>query len=602
LREHYERGLNRLLVRLFTGAGKTSAIAAKLPETFPVLARYGVLFLSHRREILQQAYAVFEASYAGFKWCGIDMGEREATGLEDFVFGSFDALGRLTSNRILKYSRRYFGIVIVDEGHHATKEGTWDNVLNYFGVGSDKTQHIRLPGSNLKPLSVFLTATPQRHDGRPLHPFLDAVAADYDIRYAIREGWLTDIMAYRATFDAFDYDKMSDAEQTDFIIKMWERYAKGMRTLVFARSVDQSALIAGTINKFFAGEGHKAAHVSSRGVFGPDGLEAATENELRECIVDRFGLPYGDPDAIDVCSNRLIFTEGYDNRRIQAIIDNAPTQSQVLYLQKIGRGLRPSQDARVDDHVTARARREAIRKSQKPFLVWLTTYPPAHGLDMPAAVFAVPENIKLDGAMTLAEIVDIIENEEREMPEAPARSLDEFGNINIQLRRVDVWTQTVYNDELKALSPLRWVYNKGTDGQEWIALRIPRNAMATSANEKTPAILQWYGVDGGYRARVITEGGWVDQLGRPVRPTVREFTNVVPDMNSAVQNTDAWLKGRDPLLYAEVQRHGTAPAGEKVKAYLRRNNVPFKDDMLSEETAAILVDNFKIRKKLADVL
>jgi len=299
LREHYERGLNRLLVRLFTGAGKTSAIAAKLPETFPVLARYGVLFLSHRREILQQAYAVFEASYAGFKWCGIDMGEREATGLEDFVFGSFDALGRLTSNRILKYSRRYFGIVIVDEGHHATKEGTWDNVLNYFGVGSDKTQHIRLPGSNLKPLSVFLTATPQRHDGRPLHPFLDAVAADYDIRYAIREGWLTDIMAYRATFDAFDYDKMSDAEQTDFIIKMWERYAKGMRTLVFARSVDQSALIAGTINKFFAGEGHKAAHVSSRGVFGPDGLEAAPpivvivtggEVDLQLVVVDAVAL------------------------------------------------------------------------------------------------------------------------------------------------------------------------------------------------------------------------------------------------------------------------------------------------------------------------
>ena len=94
LQYHYEKGQNRLLAHLFTGGGKTSAIASVLPEKFPHLADHGVLFLSHRREILNQAYHTFRRRWSKEKWIGLEMGEFHATGEEDFIFASVDSIGR----------------------------------------------------------------------------------------------------------------------------------------------------------------------------------------------------------------------------------------------------------------------------------------------------------------------------------------------------------------------------------------------------------------------------------------------------------------------------------------------------------------------------
>lgn len=593
LRDNYEKGLNRLLVRLFTGAGKTSAIAAKLPETFEELAEHGVLFLSHRREILFHAYKTFQRQWAHERWCGIDMGEMHATGLEDFVFGSVDSLGRWTSERIKKHGHRYFGIVIVDEGHHVTSDGTWDNILNYFGVGSDPRQQARLPGTNLKPLSVFLTATPQRADGQGLHPFVDAVAADYDIAYGIREGWLTDIKWFQAEYE-YEYDQLSAEQQVDFLVQTWKRYAKGLRTLAFAKSVDQSHAFAATLaDKLDI----RAAHVSSRGLYGPQDCERPTEAETRGAIVDAFGRPYGAPDAVDILTNRLIFTEGYDNPLIQCILDNAPASHASLFHQKIGRGLRASPDARIDDCVTAAERKEAIRLSEKPYLTFITTYPPNHGISMPAALFDLPQDLKADGRMMVEEVIDLIRNEEEEMPEAPIRELNEFGEIDVKLKRVDIWTQTVYNEELKALSPLRWIL----DG-DYAAIRLPENPFATRPIERTPAIVVWKQAGEGepYSPAVVTEGGWIEALGHPVKPTVTHFQGRHRDLHEAITDFDAWLKKKSPELYATMQRADSGPAPKNKVKWLKRHGVRYKAGVTAE-TAEILIDATKIQKKLSDV-
>ena len=553
-------------------------VAAKLPYSFPELAKHGLVFLSHRREILYQAYRTFKELFKGEKWIGIDMGEREATGFEDFLFISIDSLGRLQSDRILKYKRKHPGIIIVDEAHHAEAEGIWDNVLNYFGVGSDTSQHYRLPGGNLKPLLVFLTATPRPERSIA---FIDAVAAEYGIKYAIREGWACDIKSYRESPRYSDYKDWDADMQVDFLIKGWMDYVQGMRTLVFAKNVAQSKLLASTFNEHnIAVAGH---------------IDAKTNEDERKLLVKGFGLPHGHPDEVQVMTNRLIFTEGYDNRYIQCILDNAPTKAQRTYIQKVGRGLRPAPDADIYSFETAAERREAIRKSSKPYLTYLTTFPLEHSLDMAASVFGVGKEVKSKGALLVNEIIDIIENEEADMPEAPFREAQGISSIDVSLKRVDVWTQTVYNTELITISPLRWISDTN-----WCAILLPVNLVSSKKYEQTPTILFWRKDGEKVTGQTVTIGGWNEDMGHPVKPTVNPLRGEYATLSEAIAATDKAIK-RNPSVAKELHRADSSPASEQIKNYLRRNKVRFNDNKLTTETAILLSDDFKIRKKLTEL-
>src|SRR5690606_36694396 len=98
-------------------------------------------------------------------------------------------------------------------------------------------------------------------------------------------------------------------------------------------------------------------------------VDGTTDKELRQQIIDGFR-----GDEVDVLSNMLVFTEGTDFPGITMIVDNAPTKSAIRRLQKLGRGLRPHPEARVDDYATAAERREAIRRSPKDALKYIATF------------------------------------------------------------------------------------------------------------------------------------------------------------------------------------------------------------------------------------
>ena len=577
LRHAYEMGKNRLGIRLFTGGGKTSGIAAFLPEKFPDLADRGVVFLSHRREILYQAYRTFKRRWGNEKWIGIEMGEYHCTGEEDFIFASVDSIGRWMGNRIGKFRHRYPGIIICDEGHHVALDGTWDNILNFFGVGSDPEQYHTFEDGS-KPLSVFMTATPVRSDGQGLHPFLDEFVVDFDIAYGIREGWLCDIRAYHAELQGDDYSAFDPEQQVDFLIKTWEKWGHGMRTLGFAKNVSQSEMLAATL----ADRGYAAGHV-----------DATTPDELRQEIVRRFALDYGNPEALEFMSNRLIFTEGYDNPLIQSILDNAPTDSQSLYIQKVGRGLRVDPDVDLGSYRTADQRKEAIRTSRKPFLTYITAFPLKHGLDMPATLFGLPKNVDTQAKM-LSEIVDVIQNEEEELPEAPTRDLAGMDSLDIRLKRQDIWTQTVYNEELKALTPLRWIM-----GENHASLRLPTNPWAKGVTERTPIVIHYErGPDDRWHLHRVTEGGWIDQIKRPARAKHQDMDHVEFDIHDGIKKVDRWLQENEPSLYQMMQRDHEGPATARMIDYLKRKKVRANFEALTMETAQILKDAALITPKL----
>jgi superfamily II DNA or RNA helicase len=584
LRENYDAGRTNLLGTMATGMGKTTGIAANVPDTFPELTEHrngegGILFLAHRIEIIRQSYEKFVAMYPD-KWIALEQANNHATGYEDMIFASVDSIGRLMSNRIFKYGKRKFGVVITDEGHHATVDSTWDNILTFFGVGSDRRKRFRLK-SGARPLSLFLTATPERADGKSMAPFIDrcdtetGAAFNYDILYGIRNGWLVDIRAFQAGMRGGDLADLEIEEQVDYLIKTYTKYASGLKTLVFARSVAQSQLLADTLN---AAGLCVAAHV-----------DANTDKEERVRAITSF--KEGGEGSVSMISNRFVYTEGFDEPSIQCIIDNAPTESRSLHIQKLGRGLRPSPDAQVDLYKTPEERRAAIKASSKEALLYLATFDPSiHGITIVGAIWNNRE-INAEGHRVVEEVIDVIELEEAERPERPIRDITAISELDIVLRSVNVWTQTIENDDLKALTPLRWVIDNDN-----ASIFLPVNPSAKSAYERTPVIYRFEKNGEVYEMKRIVVGGWVEELGFPVAARVTSL-GFQKDLNYAIRTFDAKLQVEYPNIYSQMKRGAPSPATAAQLKYMKNHSIKH-GPVVSEETASILIEHFKIQRKL----
>jgi superfamily II DNA or RNA helicase len=141
--DYLEKGINKQLVVLPTGSGKTvifSHIPQIISDSLPMLV------LAHRGELLIQAKDKILRSNPGLD-VQTEKAEDTAELNGDVVVASVPTLGRLDSKRLSKFPKDYFKTIIVDEAHHAAAE-SYRRILDYF-----------------KPkLLLGVTATPQRSD------------------------------------------------------------------------------------------------------------------------------------------------------------------------------------------------------------------------------------------------------------------------------------------------------------------------------------------------------------------------------------------------------------------------------------------------------
>lgn len=566
LRVGYEKGENRQLIHSATGTGKTTTVQ-HLPQRFPELFDgYGMAFMVHRREILFDTAKAFAKAYP-FVSIGIEMGENHATGTEQIVFFSVDSIGRDISTRINKYRRRHFGIFVTDEAHHATPNSIYDNVMGFFGVGSGKRG--RLPNGSL-PLSVLLTATPGREDDKTIRPMFDRVAYTYDARTAVRDGYLVDIMASQAIADAGD----SIEEQVNLLMRILQTHGPGEKTLLFASSVEESEMLANSLNKHGI---LRAAHV-----------DANTPRSEREEIIRRFNS--GD---LDLLSNRLVYTEGWDSPNITQIIDNANTKSATLFRQKIGRGMRPHAMARVDDYDTAEQRRAAIKRSPKEALKYVATFAPtSHSLSPSKVIWGV--NIPMSPKPTLiTELVDVIQNVAEEQPDRPvAQIIAQIQSATVQYLEADVWNGTIYNKELQALTSLRWI--KTDDGA---AIYFPINPRAKREYDQVPTIYHYsHDGNGGYNLFEIQTGGWLTKLKRPRKKSVAQIGRV-SRLEDGIRRIDRWLKENRPDTYTILLRDNSGLITETQKRYLDRHGIGYTTETRSS-VADTLIEHHRIMSHL----
>jgi superfamily II DNA or RNA helicase/HKD family nuclease len=308
-----EEGFTAGLVVLATGLGKTWLAA--FDSDGPAFRR--ILFIAHREEILDQAIKVFRRIRPSAR-IGRLAGEQRETDA-GLVFASVQTLGRLP--HLSRFQPDDFDYIVVDEFHHAAA-GTYRRIIDYF-----------------RPKFLLgLTATPDRTDGADLLALCqENLVFEANIRDGIEGGQLCPFHYFGVADDIdysnipwrnsqFDITELTAAVATETRARnSLEQFRKhgGRRCIAFCCSQRHADFMA----DFFVREGVKAVAVHSGASSAPraTSLERLRDGELEVIF------------AVDM------FNEGVDVPSIDTVLMLRPTESTIIWLQQLGRGLRTSE-------------------------------------------------------------------------------------------------------------------------------------------------------------------------------------------------------------------------------------------------------------------
>ncbi|HFQ4975322.1 TPA: DEAD/DEAH box helicase family protein [Vibrio vulnificus] len=318
LSETRQKGNVRGLVVMGTGMGKTwlSAFDAKQLEA------KRVLFVAHREEILTQALMTFAKLWPQ-KSAGYYHGKSKQKNKE-MLFASVQSLGKAA--QLKHFSPDYFDYIVVDEFHHASAK-TYLNILNHF-----------------EPKFLLgLTATPERTDQANILSLCnDNLVFERNLVHGINDEILVPFHYYGIWDDSVDYQEIPwrngkfdptalDAQfattrRAKHIFKHWQNRQQA-RTLAFCVSKKHADFMAQHFNQTFADKGLRALSVHSD--------SSIRRNEALSML---------DKGEIQILFSVDLFNEGTDLPSIDTVLMLRPTESNIVFIQQLGRGLRRHKD------------------------------------------------------------------------------------------------------------------------------------------------------------------------------------------------------------------------------------------------------------------
>mgnify|MGYP001153049031 CR=1 FL=1 len=316
LEDSRSEGATKGLVQAATGVGKTYLAA------FDSAKYERVLFVAHREEILKQAAVSFKNVRHSEDY-GFFYGQQKDTD-KSVIFASVATLGRKEYLTEDFFSPDYFNYLVIDEFHHAVNE-QYQRIVNYF-----KPQFL-----------LGLTATPERMDGKNIYEICDYnVPYEISLQEAINKGSLVPFHYY-GIYDETDYSSLhlvkghydekelneayiGNVKRYDLIYKYYIKY-RSKRALGFCCSRKHAEEMA----KEFCKRGIKAVAVYSNA----DG----EFSEERDKAIDKLKN-----QEIRVIFSVDMFNEGVDIAALDLVMFLRPTESPIVFLQQLGRGLRTS--------------------------------------------------------------------------------------------------------------------------------------------------------------------------------------------------------------------------------------------------------------------
>ncbi|RCS60434.1 DUF3427 domain-containing protein [Microbacterium sp. JB110] len=310
-------GARRALIISATGTGKTILSALDARSCAP----RRLLFVVHRETILDasiEAYArVFERDLHDFgKYTG---SRKEAD--RPFVFASVQTLER----HLDEFSADAFDYIIIDEAHRSAAE-SHKRIIDHFAPQ----------------FLLGMTATPERTDGANIFELYDFnVAYEIRLQHALENDLLAPFHYYGiadvtlpdgTTLDAdTDPTLLVTPERIDHLVRSLETYTQAgiePRGLIFCARTDEARRLSDALNATV----FRGRQLRTLALTGDD------SNDEREAAIRR--LEDDGTDGLDYLLTVDIFNEGVDIPTINQVIMLRQTQSSIVFVQQLGRGLR----------------------------------------------------------------------------------------------------------------------------------------------------------------------------------------------------------------------------------------------------------------------
>lgn len=310
LEQSREEGNRRGLVVLATGMGKTWLSAFDSKQ----INAKRILFVAHREEILYQAESTFVRIHPTAK-VGRYTGKHKELNV-DMLFASIQTLG--LQHHLDRFGADHFDYIVVDEFHHASAR-TYQQLLSHF------TPRYLLG----------LTATPDRTDQSDILSLCDDnLVYRSDLFEGITQGILAPFHYYGIGDTTVNYQEISwrnnkfdekelvnqlaTQARAKHALKHWQEH-KQTRTLAFCISKKHADFMA----EYFVKHGIKAVSVHSE--------SAIRRNDA---------LSQLEAGTLDVVFSVDLFNEGVDLPSIDTVLMLRPTESKIIFMQQLGRGLR----------------------------------------------------------------------------------------------------------------------------------------------------------------------------------------------------------------------------------------------------------------------
>ena len=325
LQKIYDAGEDKALLISATGTGKTYASAFAMRE----LGFKRVLFLVHRNQIANQAKKSYEKVFNGTVTTGRVTGKYQDYDA-DYIFATIQTVSK--EDTLKKFDPSAFDAIVIDEAHHSAAN-SYKAVMEYF----------------TPKFWLGMTATPDRRDSANediniYEIFNHQIAYEIRLQHAMEEDLLCPFHYFGITdLEVIDDGVASALEDTAQFryLTSDERVANVMkRANYFGYSGERvKGLIFCSRNK----EAHELSRKFNEKGWRTVVLTGANSEVERAAAIERLAGEEG-PDAIDYIISVDIFSEGVDVPEINQVIMLRRTDSPIVFIQQLGRGLRKADE------------------------------------------------------------------------------------------------------------------------------------------------------------------------------------------------------------------------------------------------------------------
>ncbi|MCT7635656.1 DEAD/DEAH box helicase [Aliarcobacter butzleri] len=307
------KGENKALIIAATGTGKTYLSAFDV-KNFKAKT---ILFLVHRENILIKAKQSFEEILPQINSFGLYTGNKKEQD-KNYLFSTIQTM----SSNFPDFSQDFFEYIIIDEAHHVISP-SYKKILDYF-----------------KPKFLLgLTATSNRMDGNSIYEVFDEnIALDIRLNEALENNLIVPFHYYGISdIQSIDYENvdltkidllaklLSVNKRVDFIIDKMNFYSNSgnkRKVLGFCVSKEHCNFMSEEFNKK-----------------GINSITLTSEDSIskREEYIQKLE---NENDNLEVIFTVDIFNEGIDIPSINMVLFLRPTNSPIVFVQQLGRGLR----------------------------------------------------------------------------------------------------------------------------------------------------------------------------------------------------------------------------------------------------------------------